>query len=295
MKDAKWWNDFYIIEWLERTKAPTAYKVMGVMGENYVTARQTFDSDGRFVERRHDEASSDFPARHFSVTDIEGSGDKITLHVSKMDACVNLLDMRDVAKRAAKAPRPAKPEPVNDNADESQTVTDDFMLARHGGDYSEATTSVLRILVEANGKPVRPSDIARLINRSDKDVHTRLAMLKRAGKVAKVRRGQWVSTLTQSSANVETESQSVPDHVKLDMEIAGREWLVKAVAEIRKAGGRIRAYDLRIALGIDDHKARRLAYALGELGYGEIGLYGTITLFKRYMGPEFEDLYNVAS
>lgn len=132
------------------------------------------------------------------------------------------------------------------------------------------------------------------IREDDKRVKLARRTEKEAPQLAQEAKPETVKPLPVND-NADDENQTVPDHVKLDMEIADREWLVKAVAEIRKAGGRIRAHDLRLALGTDDHKARRLVYALGELGYGEIGLYGTITLFKRYMGPEFEDAYRIAN
>lgn len=210
MKDNNWWSDFYIIEWLEQTKAPTAYEVVGVMGDNYVTARKGFDSNGAFIDRKHNEASSDFPARHFSVSDIENSGDKITLHVSELDACVNFFDMMTIARRAAKSPQAdeTKPEPVNDNADESQ---------------------------------------------------------------------------------------SVPDHIKLDMEMAGRELLTKAVEEIRKAGGRVFAPRFKDRIGVEYQKARRILYALAELGYGDLRQHGDFTMYPRYMGPKIEGADRIAS
>lgn len=150
---------------------------------------------------------------------------------------------------------------------------------------------------------INPHDDAVFIFRSHriaaafiKEDDERVKLARRAAKAPNAEQEAKPETAKPEPVNDNAdENQTVPDHVKLDMAIAHREWLVKAVAEIRKAGGRIRAHDLRLALGTDDHKARRLVYALGELGYGEIGLYGTITLFKRYMGPEFEDLYNVAS
>lgn len=95
--------------------------------------------------------------------------------------------------------------------------------------------------------------------------------------------------------NAKTEIQPVPDHVRLDMEIAGREMLVKAVAEIRRVGGHVVAFQFKDKIGVEYQKARRILYALAEMGYGHLKQHGDFTMYPSYMGPKTEVADRIAS
>lgn len=124
----------------------------------------------------------------------------------------------------------------------------------------------------------------------------RVKFARRAAKAPQAEREAKPETAKPEPVNDNTdENQNVPDHVRLDMEIAGREMLVKAVAEIRRVGGHVVAFQFKDKIGVEYQRSRRILYALAEMEYGHLKQHGDFTMYPSYMGPKAEVAYRIAN